>query len=108
VPRDGEYAVNQSSNTTSGRDIASLIHPCTNLNEHRTDGAFVIKRGDGVLFSLHCEPDGQFVLSATDDDYVVHLLAANAVDRGDPLAVWILKPEQARRVRGGPGLQAQR
>jgi 4-aminobutyrate---pyruvate transaminase len=34
-------------NSTAARDIASLIHPYTNLDRHQTSGPFVIRRGDG-------------------------------------------------------------
>ena len=34
-------------NSVAARDIASLIHPYTNLDKHRTAGPFVIRRGDG-------------------------------------------------------------
>ena len=35
-------------NSLAARDIASLIHPYTNLEKHKTDGPMVIARGDGV------------------------------------------------------------
>jgi len=35
-------------NSLAARDIASLIHPYTNLEKHKTDGPLVIARGDGV------------------------------------------------------------
>jgi 4-aminobutyrate--pyruvate transaminase len=41
--------MNHLSNTAAERDIASLIHPYTNLDKHRTDGPMVITRGDGVF-----------------------------------------------------------
>ena len=34
-------------NSTAARDIASLVHPYTNLDKHRTVGPFLITRGDG-------------------------------------------------------------
>ena len=34
-------------NSLAARDIASLIHPYTNLDKHRTVGPFVITKGDG-------------------------------------------------------------
>ncbi len=34
-------------NSVAARDIASLIHPYTNLDKHQTAGPFVIRRGDG-------------------------------------------------------------
>ncbi|HTX51227.1 MAG TPA: aspartate aminotransferase family protein [Caulobacteraceae bacterium] len=34
-------------NSTAARDIASLIHPYTNLDRHQTSGPFVIRRGEG-------------------------------------------------------------
>jgi 4-aminobutyrate--pyruvate transaminase len=41
--------MSQISNTLAERDIASLIHPYTNLDRHRTEGPLVITRGDGVF-----------------------------------------------------------
>ena len=35
-------------NSLAARDIASLIHPYTNLEKHKVDGPLVIARGDGV------------------------------------------------------------
>ena len=35
-------------NSLAARDIASLIHPYTNLEKHKADGPLVIARGDGV------------------------------------------------------------
>jgi 4-aminobutyrate--pyruvate transaminase len=35
-------------NSLAARDIASLIHPYTNLEKHKTDGPLVIARGEGV------------------------------------------------------------
>jgi 4-aminobutyrate---pyruvate transaminase len=41
--------MNSLSNAISERDIASLVHPYTNLDRHRTEGPLVITRGDGVF-----------------------------------------------------------
>ncbi len=41
--------MNHFSNTIAERDIASLIHPYTNLDAHRSTGPLVITRGDGVF-----------------------------------------------------------
>ena len=35
-------------NSLAARDIASLIHPYTNLEKHKVDGPLVIARGEGV------------------------------------------------------------
>src|ERR1700759_287080 len=35
-------------NSLAGRDVASIIHPYTNLEAHRTTGPTVIARGEGV------------------------------------------------------------
>ncbi|MET3838852.1 aminotransferase [Bradyrhizobium sp. OAE829] len=35
-------------NSLAARDVASLIHPYTNLDKHKTDGPLVIARGEGV------------------------------------------------------------
>ena len=35
-------------NSLAARDIASLIHPYTNLEKHKADGPLVIARGEGV------------------------------------------------------------
>src|SRR5262249_39540059 len=35
-------------NSLAGRDVASLIHPYTNLEAHRTAGPTVIAKGEGV------------------------------------------------------------
>ena len=34
-------------NSTAARDIASLVHPYTNLDKHQAVGPFLITRGDG-------------------------------------------------------------
>ncbi|HET6237819.1 MAG TPA: aminotransferase [Acetobacteraceae bacterium] len=39
----------RSSNDIAERDIASLIHPYTDLDKHRTDGPLVMRSGDGVF-----------------------------------------------------------
>jgi len=36
------------SNSLAERDIATLVHPYTNLDKHRTDGPRMIRRGKGV------------------------------------------------------------
>jgi 4-aminobutyrate--pyruvate transaminase len=36
------------TNSLAGRDIASLLHPYTNLKTHQEDGPFIVTRGDGV------------------------------------------------------------
>ena len=41
--------MNHISNTIAERDIASLIHPYTDLDKHRSTGPLVITRGDGVF-----------------------------------------------------------
>jgi 4-aminobutyrate--pyruvate transaminase len=38
-----------SANGLGGRDVASLIHPFTNLAQHAVDGPLVIDRGEGVF-----------------------------------------------------------
>ena len=38
----------ESANCLAGRDVASLIHPFTNLAQHAVDGPLVIDRGEGV------------------------------------------------------------
>ena len=35
-------------NSLAGRDVASVIHPYTNLEQHKTVGPTVIARGEGV------------------------------------------------------------
>ena len=35
-------------NSLAGRDIASLIHPYTNLEQHKTVGPTVMGKGEGV------------------------------------------------------------
>jgi len=35
-------------NSLAARDIASLIHPYTNLEKHKTDGPVIMARGEGV------------------------------------------------------------
>ena len=35
-------------NSLAGRDIASYLHPYTNLKTHQEDGPFIVTRGDGV------------------------------------------------------------
>ena len=36
------------ANSAAARDIASYLHPYTNLKKHQTDGPLIIQRGDGV------------------------------------------------------------
>lgn len=36
-------------NSLAGRDIASLVHPYTNLDRHRTTGPFIAAEGEGVF-----------------------------------------------------------
>ena len=35
-------------NSLAGRDVASVIHPYTNLEAHKTTGPTVIAKGEGV------------------------------------------------------------
>ena len=35
-------------NSLAARDIASLIHPYTNLEKHKADGPVIMARGEGV------------------------------------------------------------
>ncbi len=49
MQRPGWRQVNLISNTLAERDIATLIHPYTNLDAHRTTGPMVITKGDGVF-----------------------------------------------------------
>ena len=35
-------------NSLAARDIASLIHPYTNLEKHKSDGPVIMARGEGV------------------------------------------------------------
>ena len=35
-------------NSLAGRDIASVIHPYTNLEQHKVVGPTVIAKGEGV------------------------------------------------------------
>lgn len=40
--------MNFQPNSLAARDIASLLHPYTNLKTHQEDGPFVVTRGDGI------------------------------------------------------------
>jgi 4-aminobutyrate--pyruvate transaminase len=42
-------AENHPPNTPASRDIATSIHPYTNLKLHETEGPFVVAEGDGVF-----------------------------------------------------------
>lgn len=41
--------MSRPANDTAARDIASLIHPYTNLDQHRATGPMVVRKGDGVF-----------------------------------------------------------
>jgi 4-aminobutyrate--pyruvate transaminase len=41
--------MSRPANDTAERDIASLIHPYTNLDQHRSAGPMIVRRGDGVF-----------------------------------------------------------
>jgi 4-aminobutyrate---pyruvate transaminase len=43
-----EISVVSQPNSLAGRDIATVIHPYTNLEQHKTVGPTVIARGEGV------------------------------------------------------------
>src|SRR5579863_8446516 len=45
----GTSPANLSKNSSASRDIASTIHPYTNLKLHKTQGPMVITEGDGVF-----------------------------------------------------------
>src|ERR1043166_7089016 len=47
-PRCPENSMITQPNSLAGRDVASLIHPYTNLETHRTTGPTVIAKGEGV------------------------------------------------------------
>jgi 4-aminobutyrate--pyruvate transaminase len=40
--------MNFQPNSLAARDIASLLHPYTNLKTHQEDGPFIVTRGDGI------------------------------------------------------------
>ena len=40
--------MNFQPNSLAARDIASQLHPYTNLKTHQEDGPFIVTRGDGV------------------------------------------------------------
>ena len=50
MPSDGPTGAGDPprSNSAASRDIASLLHPYTNLKKHETDGPMVIAEGKGV------------------------------------------------------------
>jgi 4-aminobutyrate--pyruvate transaminase len=43
-----EISMVSQPNSLAGRDIATVIHPYTNLEQHKTVGPTVIARGEGV------------------------------------------------------------
>jgi len=52
-------AKNPTSQTSAGRDIATTIHPYTNLKLHEADGPLVMAEGDGVFVR---DEDGKMYL----------------------------------------------
>jgi 4-aminobutyrate--pyruvate transaminase len=50
-----------SGNSTASRDVASFLHPYTNLKTHETDGPMVISSGDGVRVT---DEDGKSYIEA--------------------------------------------
>jgi len=46
-------------NSLASRDIASLVHPYTNLKVHQTEGPLVVARGDGVY--IYDETGKQYI-----------------------------------------------
>jgi len=40
--------MNFQPNSFAARDVASVLHPYTNLKTHQVDGPFVVTRGDGI------------------------------------------------------------
>ena len=38
----------QHPNSPEGRDIATLVHPYTNLAKHRETGPTIMRRGKGI------------------------------------------------------------
>jgi 4-aminobutyrate--pyruvate transaminase len=43
-----DLSTNRLPNSLAARDIASHLHPCTNLVQHESDGPLVIERGEGI------------------------------------------------------------
>jgi 4-aminobutyrate--pyruvate transaminase len=43
-----DTAARHAANSPAARDIASVVHPYTNLKAHETEGPLIIRRGEGI------------------------------------------------------------
>src|SRR5271165_3961283 len=56
---DGSTTLTPAASKSASRDIATAIHPYTNLKLHETEGPMVITEGDGVFVR---DENGKFYL----------------------------------------------